>query len=155
MAAPQSLKTKEPESQAAQLYRFSFEPEAKQMSAIYQGLTLADSNRVMLLQETRIAPVCYFPREDVRMDLFERSDYVTYCPFKGNATHYSLRIGKITGENIIWSYEDPSEESSHIKDYVPFYPDQLDIKYPRAQSAQPGGQSFPAYENQRLNWVSQ
>jgi len=155
MASPQALKTKEPESQAAQLYRFSFEPEAKQVSAHYQGITLADSNRVMLLQETRIAPVCYFPREDVRMDLFERSDYVTYCPFKGNATHYSLRIGEITGENIFWSYEDPSEESAHIKDYVAFYPDQVDIKYPGAQSMSPADQSLPAYDNPLLNWVLQ
>ena len=151
----QALKPNEPVSHATQIYRFSFDPETKQVTAHYQGITLADSNRVMLLQETRIAPVCYFPREDVRMDLFERSDYVTYCPFKGNAAHYSLRIGEITGDNIIWSYEDPSEESTHIKDYVAFYSDQVDILYPGEQSVQPGGQSLPAYENPLLNWVLQ
>ena len=155
MAAPQSLKTKEPETQATQLYRFSFEPEAKQVSALYQGITLADSNRVMLLQETRIAPVCYFPREDVRMDLFERSDYVTYCPFKGNASHYSLSVGETTSHNILWSYEDPSKDSEHIRDYVAFYPDQVDILYTGEQSAQPGDLSLPAYENPLLNWVLQ
>jgi len=155
MTAPQSLKTKEPESQAAQLYRFSFEPEAKQVSAIYQGITLADSNRVMLLQETRIAPVCYFPREDVRMDLFERSDNVTYCPFKGNAAHYSLRVGEIAADNILWSYEDPSKDSEHIRDYVAFYPDQVDILYPGEQSIPSQDQSLPAYENPLLNWVLQ
>jgi len=155
MAAPQSLKTKEPESQAAQPYRFSFEPEAKQVSALYQGITLADSNQVMLLQETRIAPVCYFPREDVRMDLFERSEYVSYCPFKGNAAHYSLRIGEITADNILWSYEDPSKDSDHIRDYVAFYPDQVDILYPGEQSVPSQDQSLPAYENPLLNWVLQ
>ena len=73
----------EPLSQATQVYRFSFDPETKQVSALYQGITLADSNQVMLLQETRIAPVCYFPREDVRMDLFERSDFVSILPVQG------------------------------------------------------------------------
>jgi len=71
MTSPQSLKPNEAVSQVTQLYHFTFDPEAKQVSAIYQGITLADSNKVMLLQETRIAPICYFPREDVRMDLFE------------------------------------------------------------------------------------
>ena len=79
-------------SQSSEKYHFSFDAETKQVSAHYQGITLADSQQVMLLRETRIAPVCYFPREDVRMDLFERSDFVSYCPFRGNATHYSLRV---------------------------------------------------------------
>ncbi len=121
MTAQQSLKPNEPVSQATQQYRFSFDAEAKRVSAHYQGITLADSDKVMLLQETRIAPVCYFPREDVRMDLFERSDFVSYCPFRGNATHYSLRVGEIAADNILWSYEDPSKDAAAIKDYVAFY----------------------------------
>ncbi len=155
MATQQSYIPKEPVSQATQIFRFSFEPEAKQVSAHYQGITLADSNKVMLLQETRIAPVCYFPREDVRMDLFERSNYVTYCPFKGNAAHYSLRIGEIAADNILWSYEDPGEDSEHIKDYVAFYTDQVDILYPGEQSMSPADQSLPVYANPLLNWVLQ
>jgi class 3 adenylate cyclase/uncharacterized protein (DUF427 family) len=155
MTSPPSLKPNEPVSQAIQLYRFTFEPEAKQVSAFYQGITLADSNKVMLLQETRIAPVCYFPRADVRMDLFERSDFVTYCPFKGNAAHYSLRVGENTADNILWSYEDPIKDSEGIKDYVAFYPDQVNILYSGEQSVQPEDQSLPAYENPLLNWVLQ
>ncbi len=155
MTSSQNSKPNKPVSQATQLYRYTFDAEAKQVSALYQGITLADSNKVMLLQETRIPPVCYFPREDVRMDLFERSDFVTYCPFKGNAAHYSLRLGEIAAENILWSYEDPVKESADIKDYVAFYPDQVDIIYPGGQSAQPQEQSLPGYENPLLNWVLQ
>jgi uncharacterized protein (DUF427 family) len=58
-------------------YRFTFEPESKRVVAVYRGITLAESDRAMQLRETRIAPVYYFPREDVRMDLFERSDFVS------------------------------------------------------------------------------
>ena len=155
MTLPGTLKPNKPVSQATQLYRFTFDAEAKQVSALYQGITLADSNKVMLLQETRIAPVCYFPREDVRMDLFERSDFVTYCPFKGNAAHYSLRVGEIAADNILWSYEDPFKDAAAIKDYVAFYADQVDILYPGEQSAQPEDQSSPSYENPILNWVLQ
>ena len=155
MNSSNSLKPDAPVSRATQLYRFTFDPEAKRVSAIYQGITLADSNEVMLLQETRIAPICYFPREDVRMDLFERSNFVTYCPFKGNAAHYSLRVGDIAAENILWSYEDPFKESTGIKDYVAFYPDQVEILYPGEQSKPPEDSSLPAYENPLLNWVLQ
>jgi len=155
ITAPQSPIANEDQPQATQIYRFSFEPEEKHLSAIYQGITLADSGKVMLLKETRIAPVCYFPREDVRMDLFERSSFISYCPFKGNAAHYSLQVGEIAAENILWSYEDPIKESAGIKDYVAFYPDQVEIRYPSEQLAQPGDQSASAYENPLLNWVLQ
>ncbi|MCP4981894.1 MAG: DUF427 domain-containing protein [Gammaproteobacteria bacterium] len=155
MTSPQFLKPNEPLSQATHLYRFTFDPEAKQVSALYQGITLADSNKVMVMQETRIAPICYFPREDVRMELFERSDFVTHCPFKGNATHYSLRVGEMAADNILWSYEDPFEDSARIKDYVAFYPDQVDMLYLGEQSTRSEGQSLPAYENPLLNWVLQ
>ncbi len=154
ITSPQSLTPNETLSQATQIYRFSFEPEEKHLSAIYQGITLADSSKVMLLKETHIAPVCYFPREDVRMDLFERSSFISYCPFKGNAAHYSLQVGEIAAENILWSYEDPINESATIKDYVAFYPDQVDIRYPSDQ-AQPVGESVSDYENPLLNWVLQ
>jgi adenylate cyclase len=155
MTTPQSLMPNEPVSQATQQYRFSFDAEAKQVSALYQGITLADSNQVMLLRETRISPVCYFPREDVRIDLFERSDFVSYCPFRGNATHYSLRVGDIAADNILWSYEDPLKDSAAIKDYVAFYPDQVNILYQGEPSEQPAGQTLSAYENPLLNWVLQ
>ena len=58
-------------------YRFTFEPENKRVVATYQGITLAESGRAMQLRETRIAPIYYFPREDVRMDLLARSDFVS------------------------------------------------------------------------------
>ncbi|MCP4470392.1 MAG: DUF427 domain-containing protein [Gammaproteobacteria bacterium] len=68
MTSSQNSKPNKPVSQATQLYRYTFDTEAKQVSALYQGITLADSSKVMLLQETRIPPVCYFPREDVRIE---------------------------------------------------------------------------------------
>lgn len=136
-------------------YRFTFEPENERVIAIFQGITLAESGHAMQLRETRIAPVYYFPREDVRMDLFERSDFVSYCPFKGNAAHYSLKVGDISAENIMWSYEDPFEESAHIREYVAFYTDQVAIRHPDQASAHAAYQSLPANDNPLLNWVLQ
>ena len=152
MTASQSSES----TRASHNYRFSFEAESKRVVAQYQGVTLADSRGAMLLKETRISPVCYFPREDVRMDLFERSDFITYCPFKGNASHYSLRVGETAADNLLWSYEDPFKDSAHIKDYVAFYPDQVDILYPENESTtELAEQDFPDYANPLLSWVLQ
>ena len=143
-------------SETVQNYRFSFEPESRHATARFQGITLADSKRAMRLEETRISPVCYFPRADVRMDLFERGDYVTYCPFKGNTAHYSLRMGEITADNLMWSYEDPFKDAELIKDYVAFYPDQVEILYPEEESATPAeAQLTPVYQNPLVSWVLQ
>ena len=151
-----SLSPNRPDSQPAPNYRFSFEPEPKRVIAQFQGMTLADSLQAMQLEETRIAPVCYFPRDDVRMDLFERSEFVTYCPFKGNASHYSLRAGENRADNLIWSYEEPFDEAAHIKDYVAFYPDQVNIIYPEQEAPTRASKSASqAYDNPLLGWVLQ
>lgn len=156
MAASQSTESAQAESKQTRRYRFSFEPEPRRVTAQFGGLTLADSRRVMLLEETRIAPVCYFPRGDVRMDLFERSGYVTYCPFKGNAMHYSLRQGETAADNLMWSYEDPFKDSAHIRDYVAFYPDQVEVLYPEDEKpVDAEAQAAPDYHNPLLGWVLQ
>lgn len=156
MTASQSSESSQSPLPASPNYRFSFEPESQRVIAQFQGVTLADSRAAKLLTETRIAPVYYFPRDDVRMDLFERSDYITYCPFKGNAAHYSLRIGETAADNLLWSYEDPFKDSAHIKDYVAFYPDQVDTLYPETGStAEVAEQAQSDYQNPLLSWVLQ
>ena len=156
MTASQSSESTQPSLQSPSNYRFSFDSESQRVIAQYQGVTLADSKAAMLLTETRIAPVYYFPREDVRMDLFELSNYVTYCPFKGNAAHYSLRVGETAADNLLWSYEDTFKDSVHIKDYVAFYPDQVDILYPETEATtEVTEQGLSDYENPLLSWVLQ
>ena len=156
MTATQSSESMPTESPAESNYRFSFEPESKRITAHFEGITLADSRHAMRFEETRIAPVYYFPREDVRMDLFERSEFVSYCPFKGNAAHYSLRMSDKNADNLLWSYEDPFRESAQIKDYVAFYPDQVEIAYPEMKSTvRAADRDTQSYANPLLSWVLQ
>lgn len=63
-------------------YRIDFEPCAKRLRIAFGGETVADSTAVRLLHETKHIPVYYVPRADVRMDLLERTDHSTFCPFK-------------------------------------------------------------------------
>ncbi len=101
-------------------YRVAVVPCPNRIRAVYRGETLADSARVMVMHETRLPPVFYFPRADVRMDLLERSDRRTNCPFKGNASYWSIRVGDDSVDNAAWSYEEPFDEASVLKGYVAF-----------------------------------
>ena len=55
-----------------------------------------------------------------------RSDHTTYCPYKGDASYYSIPTGGDRACDAVWSYETPFEAMARIKDYVAFYPDRVD-----------------------------
>ena len=86
-------------------YHLSFESVNRRVRVIFNGVAIADSRRAMLLHETRHPPVYYFPREDVRMDCLDRSTLVTYCPFKGDASYWSVIVGERAAADTAWSYE--------------------------------------------------
>lgn len=83
------------------------EPCGKRVRAYLGGVPVADSARVRLLFETGHLPVYYFPVDDVQMDRLEAADHRTYCPYKGEASYYSVRAGAKTAENAAWHYRAP------------------------------------------------
>jgi class 3 adenylate cyclase/uncharacterized protein (DUF427 family) len=110
-------------------YQIEFEPAGQRVHVVFNGVTVADSSQAMILRETRLAAVYYLPREDVRMELMERTDYRTHCPFKGDASYWTLCVGDQTAENVLWSYEDPLPEAGVVRDYVAFFRNRMDAWY--------------------------
>ena len=102
-------------------YELRYEPAGKRLRVEFNGLIVADSTRAIVLHETRAPPIHYFPREDVRMDCLVRTSLETHCPFKGNASYWSLQVGDKVAENAVWSYEDPYRDAEPIRDCVSFY----------------------------------
>lgn len=102
-------------------YRVDLEPHAARVRVFVGDVEIADSQRTLLVKETKHDPVVYFPRDDVRMDLFERTEHETFCPFKGSASYWTVRAGDRLEENAVWTYEDPFEQVLGLKDYVSFY----------------------------------
>jgi uncharacterized protein (DUF427 family) len=98
-----------------------FEDSPRRVRAVFGGETVADSRRVKLMHEKGLLPVYYFPEEDVRMDLLEESDHTTYCPFKGDASYWSVRVGDKVAENAVWSYPDPIDSVPQLGGYLAFY----------------------------------
>ena len=111
------------------VHRVSTEEVDRHVRIVFNGVTVADSKRAVLLTEARLTPVYYFPRDDVRIDLMGRTSHTTHCPFKGDAAYWSLTVGDRTVENAVWSYQDPIEECGAIKGYLAFYVDRLGVTY--------------------------
>jgi uncharacterized protein (DUF427 family) len=98
-----------------------FEDSPRRVRVVFGGETVADSRHVKLMHEKGLLPLYYFPEEDVRMDLLEESDHTTYCPFKGDASYWSVRVGDEVAENAVWGYPEPIEDAPPLSGYLAFY----------------------------------
>ena len=105
------------------------EPVHGVVTAVFGGQTVAQSRNALLLRETGLAPVTYFPKEDVRLELMHSTDFHTTCPFKGEASYWGVDVGWRSAENIAWAYEEPLPEREDIKGRIAFYEGRLDAFY--------------------------
>ncbi len=117
------------EVQAPRNHVLYFEDSPRRVRTMFNGETLADSRRVKLMHEKGLLPVYYFPEEDVRMDLLEESDHTTHCPFKGDASYWSVRVGDRVAENAVWSYPEPIDSAPQLAGYAAFYWNKMDRWY--------------------------
>ncbi|MEU4535312.1 DUF427 domain-containing protein [Streptosporangium sp. NPDC023825] len=90
------------------------------------GQVVADSRRALTLREAAYPPVQYVPIADVDRSLLERTDTATYCPFKGDASYYTVTVDGKQAVDAVWFYESPHPAVAEIKDHVAFYPDRVD-----------------------------
>ncbi|TCC58584.1 DUF427 domain-containing protein [Kribbella pittospori] len=89
---------------------------------------IADTREALSLQEASYPAVQYIPREDVDFGLLERTDHATYCPYKGDASYYSILPAGADGVNAVWTYEQPYDAVADIREYVAFYPNKVAIE---------------------------
>jgi uncharacterized protein (DUF427 family) len=104
-------------------HRITTRPAGVRVQVSVKGEVIADTRDALELREASYPVVYYVPRKDVKMEGLARTAHTTYCPFKGHASYFSLAGGP---ENAVWSYEQPYDEVSVIKDHLAFYPDKVD-----------------------------
>jgi uncharacterized protein (DUF427 family) len=100
-------------------------PAGVRLKASFNGELVADTRDALAMKEGSYPVVYYFPRKDVKMERLERSAHGTHCPFKGDASYFSLKDGP---RDAVWSYEQPFDEMLAIKGYLAFYPDKVEIQ---------------------------
>jgi uncharacterized protein (DUF427 family) len=104
----------------------AIQPTLDRVAVTLAGKTVADSTNALTLREAKYPPVQYIPKRDVKMALLTPTTHKTHCPYKGDATYYSITVGERTAENAVWCYEQPYEAVADIAGHLAFYPDRVD-----------------------------
>ena len=102
-------------------------PATLHVEVSIDGEKLAESDRPVLLDETGLPTRYYLPREDVRTDLLRPTSTKTTCPFKGDASYWSARVGGEDHDDLVWSYESPIPQAEGIAGLMSFYPDRVKL----------------------------
>jgi uncharacterized protein (DUF427 family) len=90
------------------------------------GKVVADTRNALTLQEASYPPVQYVPLSDVDASALQRTDTESYCPYKGDASYYSVQVGDDRAVDAVWEYRQPYAPVAEIKGHVAFYPDRVD-----------------------------
>ena len=106
----------------------TIEPNPGRVTVSVAGRQVADTRRALTLREASYAPVQYIPLADVNRDLLTPSDHESYCPFKGDASYWSVPGAGEAGVNLVWEYREPYEAVARIRGHVAFYADRAEIE---------------------------
>lgn len=112
----------------------------KHVEVFFNNILIADSTDTIRVLETSSPPVFYIPPQDIEMKYLIESGRNTYCEWKGIASYYTVEVHDRRADNAAWYYPDPAPGYESIKDYVAFYPGQMDACYVDGElvKAQPG-----------------
>lgn len=102
-------------------------PHDGRVTVTLGGRMIADTTRALALKEASYPVAYYIPRDDANMVLLERTEHATHCPYKGDASYFSVKPAGDAGRNAVWSYEQPYDAVAGIKDHLAFYPDRVSI----------------------------
>ncbi|MFE4756101.1 DUF427 domain-containing protein [Streptomyces sp. NPDC056704] len=91
------------------------------------GKVVAETTAALTLSEANYPPVHYIPLADVDQTLLVRTDSHTYCPYKGEASYYSLVTPEKEIADAVWFHEEPYEAVKAIAGHVAFYPEHVQI----------------------------
>ncbi|MBR0709602.1 MULTISPECIES: DUF427 domain-containing protein [Bradyrhizobium] len=103
-------------------------PNPRRVRITAGDIVIAETSKALTLKEAKYPAVQYVPREDANMALLERTDRVTHCPYKGDASYYSVKADGKTLDNAIWTYETPFPAMTEITGHLAFYPDKVKIE---------------------------
>jgi uncharacterized protein (DUF427 family) len=107
-------------------HRLLFEPFPRRVRAVFGCETVLDTTNGMLLHESNLLPQLYLPHDDLREDLLARTDHHTHCPFKGDASYWSITVNGQTADNAVWAYLDPLSEAAWLRGHVALYWNSMD-----------------------------
>lgn len=103
-------------------------PNPRRVRVTAGDVVIAETSKALTLKEAKYPAVQYLPREDANMALLEATERVTHCPYKGDASYFSIKADGKTLDNAIWTYETPFPAMTEISGHLAFYPDKVKIE---------------------------
>lgn len=103
-------------------------PSNVHVEVVVNGQKVAESDRPVLLDETGLPTRYYLPPDDVRTDLLRPTNFHTTCPFKGEASYWSLQLGDEVFDGLVWGYPTPIPAAEGIAGLMCFYPNRVEMK---------------------------
>ena len=108
-------------------HAITIEKNPNRVKVSFNGTVIADTTQALVLKEGPLPPANYIPRRDVQMSYLRRTDHSSHCPFKGNASYFSVQVNDQTADNAVWTYETPIDSVTQIKDCLSFYVEKLEV----------------------------
>jgi uncharacterized protein (DUF427 family) len=108
-------------------HEITITPAAVRVEVWIDGTKIAESERAMLLDETGLPTRYYLPLDDVRPELLRPSNSTTTCPFKGEASYWSVEVDGKQHADVVWTYAEPIPERDAIRGLVSFYNERVDL----------------------------
>lgn len=90
--------------------------QSQRMKAVWNRQVLADSKDTVVVENNH-----YFPASSLNMEFFKPSDSESHCPWKGEASCYSMVVDGVLNKNAAWYYPAPNEAAKEIKGRVAFW----------------------------------
>ena len=85
-------------------------------TATFNGTVIARSDDTVVVEGNH-----YFPPDSIVEGVLEPTDRTSVCPWKGNATYFSVIVDGDRADNAAWTYPAPKDAAAEIKDHVAFY----------------------------------
>ncbi len=105
----------------------TLEPSRKRVQASFENHVIADTDDALILKEADYPAVVYFPMDDVEMGFLAKTDRSTNCPYKGDASYWSIYMDGQLRENSVWAYEEPYPAMAALRGRVAFYPNVVEV----------------------------
>jgi uncharacterized protein (DUF427 family) len=105
----------------------SITPAQRRVRAAFHNHVIGDTLDAVILHEASYPKVYYFPKEDVEMAFLGQTEHRSYCPYKGDASYWTINMDGELAENAVWAYEDPYPSVYPIRGRVAFYADRVDV----------------------------
>jgi len=86
------------------------------MKAIFNNIVIAQSEHPVVIEGNY-----YFPLESVNNDYLSETSHHSTCPWKGEASYYTVKVNDEISENAAWSYKNPKDAAKEIKNHVAFW----------------------------------